>query len=299
MGILIDERKRILVQGITGREGKQRTRLMLEYGSRVVGGVTPGRGGQRVFGLPVFDTVADAILELNSIDISVIFVPAPRVKQAALEAVLQGIKLLVLIPDRVPVYDVLEIHRASIAHGCHFLGPNTLGALSPGKGLIGMIGGSAVSAQDWFKPGAVGISSRSGGMTSSLAYYLSRQGIGLSTLVHIGGDSIIGLQHPDILLRFEADPETQLIVLLGEIGTSQEERVAALIKEGRIKKPVIAFINGRSAKAGVRFSHAGAIVEGNYGSYQGKVDRLREAGVTVVEEFHHIPDVVNKTLSKG
>lgn len=299
MAILIDDNRRIIVQGITGREGRQRTRLMLDYGSNVVGGVTPGRGGQQVYGLPVFNSVAAARQELGRIDISVLFIPAPLVKDAALEAVSQGVKLLVLIPDRVPLYDVLEIHHAANKQVCHFLGPNTLGALSPGKGVIGMIGGRALSARNWFKSGPVGISSRSGGMTTSLAYYLSRQGIGLSTLVHIGGDSVIGLQHPDVLLRFEADPETRLIVLLGEIGTSQEERVASLIQQGLIKKPVVAFINGRSAKAGVRFSHAGAIVEGNYGSYQGKVDRLREAGVTVVEEFHQIPDVVNKMLKKG
>lgn len=298
MGILIDDQKRILVQGITGREGQQRTRLMLEYGSKVIGGVTPGRGGQQVLGLPVFNTVAEAKSALGRIDISVIFVPAPRVKQAALEAISQDIQLLVLIPDRVPVYDVLEIHHAARQRNCHFLGPNTLGALNPGKAIVGMIGGRAASAKDWIKPGVVGISSRSGGMTTSLAYYLSRQYTGLSTAVHIGGDAVIGLQHPDILLRFEADPATQLMVILGEIGTSQEERAARLIQDGQIKKPVVAFINGRSAKAGVRFSHAGAIIEGNSGTYQQKVNILREAGVTVVEEFHQIPDVVKDMLRK-
>ena len=192
MGILIDDQKRILVQGITGREGQQRTRLMLEYGSKVIGGVTPGRGGQQVLGLPVFNTVAEAKSALGRIDISVIFVPAPRVKQAALEAISQDIQLLVLIPDRVPVYDVLEIHHAARQRNCHFLGPNTLGALNPGKAIVGMIGGRAASAKDWIKPGVVGISSRSGGMTTSLAYYLSRQYTGLSTAVHIGGDAVIG-----------------------------------------------------------------------------------------------------------
>src|SRR5213596_399633 len=189
MAILIDETKRVLVQGITGREGQARTRLMREYGTNVVAGVTPGKGGQTILGVPVFNTPEDAVKALGKIDISVLFVPAAGVKDAAISAIDAGIKLTVLVPDRVPVWDAMEIATAAKANGATFLGPNTLGALSPGKGVIGMIGGRAESARQWFKPGVpkgVGVISRSGGMASSTGYYLGQAGIRLSTIVHIG-----------------------------------------------------------------------------------------------------------------
>lgn len=296
MSILIDEHKKVIVQGITGREGMTRTRLMMEYGTKVLGGVTPGRGGQQVFGLPVFDTVEEAVEKLGAVDVSVIFVPAPLVKNAALEAFDAGIKLAVLVPDRVPIYDVLEIKYYAKEKGADFVGPNTLGLLSPGKGVLGMMGGNAESARQWFKPGTVGVTSRSGGMTSSLAYYLSKQGIGLSTIIHVGGDAIVGLPHPEVIRRFQADPDTQVIVMFGEIGTSQEETVADLIEQGVVTKPVVGYIGGRAAQKGTRFSHAGAIIEGNRGTYEGKVKRLREAGAHVVEEFQDIPNVTLDVL---
>lgn len=298
MAILIDEHKKVIVQGITGREGMTRTRLMMDYGTRVLGGVTPGRGGQQVHGLPVFDTVEEAVENLGPIDISVIFVPAPLVKNAALEAFDAGIKLAVLVPDRVPIYDVLEVKNYAREKDANFIGPNTLGLLSPGKAVLGMMGGRAQSAREWFKPGHVGVTSRSGGMTSSLAYYLSKQGIGLSTIVHVGGDAIVGLPHPEIVKRFQDDPETRAIVMFGEIGTSQEETVADLIEQGRVTKPVIAYIGGRAAQKGTRFSHAGAIIEGNRGTYQGKVKRLRQVGAHVVEEFQDIPKVTLDVLKQ-
>ncbi len=169
MAILIDSSKRVLVQGITGREGRARARLMKEYGSQVVAGVTPGKGGQDVDGVPVFDTVQEAVETVGDLDISVLFIPAPLVKNAALEAYASGVKLLVIIPDRVPIYDVLEIAEAAKESDARFIGPNTLGVLSPGKAVVGMIGGRAASAKSWFFPGPVGITSRSGGITSSMA----------------------------------------------------------------------------------------------------------------------------------
>ncbi|GAB4372061.1 MAG: succinate--CoA ligase subunit alpha [Calditrichia bacterium] len=296
MAILIDEHKRVIVQGITGREGMTRTKLMLDYGTKVIGGVTPGRGGQEVHGLPVFDSVLEAVEHLGEIDVSVIFVPAPLVKNAALEAFDAGVRLAVLVPDRVPIYDVLEIHAYAREKGAGFLGPNTLGVLSPGKGVLGMMGGRAQAAREWFKEGSVGVTSRSGGMTSSLAYYLSKAGIGLSTIVHVGGDAIVGLPHPEIVRRFQEDPDTKVIVMFGEIGTSQEEKVAELIEQGKVTKPVVAYIGGRAAQEGTRFSHAGAIIEGNRGTYQGKVQRLQEAGAHVVKEFQDIPRVTREVL---
>ena len=298
MSILIDETKRVLIQGITGREGMARAKLMREYGTHVVAGVTPGKGNQAVEGVPVFDTIQEAWEKVGPIDVSVLFIPAPIVKPAALEAIAAGVKLLVIVPDRVPIWDVLAISQAAKEAGALFVGPNTLGALSPDKGILGMIGGRASSAKAWFKPGPVGISSRSGGMTSSTAYYLSQAGIGATTLVHVGGDAVIGLPHPEVARLFEKDPDTKAIVLFGEIGGTQEERVADLIEAGEVTKPVIAYIGGKAAKSGTRFSHAGAIIEGNRGTYAGKVDRLRSVGATVVEAFGELPAATGQVLAR-
>jgi len=298
MAILIDETKRVIVQGITGREGRARTKLMKGYGTNIVGGVTPGRGGQEVEGLPVFDTVEEAWENLGPIDVSVVFVPAPLVRGAAMEAIEAGVKLLVIVPDRVPIYDVLEIVKAADSAGAKFVGPNTLGVLSPGKGVLGMIGGRAASAQAWFFPGPVGICSRSGGITSSMTYYLAQAGIGATTLVAVGGDAIVGLPLPEVVRLFEGDPETKAIVMFGEIGTSQEEQVADLIEQGQVTKPLIAYIGGKGAKGGTRFSHAGAIIEGGRGTREGKVARLSEVGAHVVENFGDIPAVTKKVLQE-
>ncbi len=302
MAILVDETKRVIIQGITGREGMARTRLMLDYGTRVVGGCTPGKGGTQVLGLPVFDTARDAAAALGTIDISVLFVPAPMVKPAAIEAFEAGVKLAVLVADRVPVWDAMEIAACARANGAEFVGPNTLGIISPGKAVVGMIGGRAESARAWFKPGrqgGVGVISRSGGMASSTGYYLGQAGVRLSTIVHIGGDAVLGLRIPDIALRFEADPATDAIVVFGEIGSSQEEELADLIATRRVTKPVVAYVGGKAAKSGTRFSHAGAIIEGNSGTHAGKVTALRAAGAMVVDSFGDLPaatvDILKRT----
>jgi len=302
MAILIDETKRVIVQGITGREGRARTRLMREFGTRIIGGCTPGKGGQEVEGLPVWDHVSEA-MEFSAsehggpVDISVLFVPARLIKHAAIEAIEAGVKLLLLVPDRVPVWDAMAIAKAGSAHGAEFIGPNTLGVLSPGKAVMGMIGGKAASAREWFTPGSVGIISRSGGMTSSCGYYLCRQGVGLSTLCHVGGDSVLGLRIPDIALRFQDDPDTEVITIFGEIGGSQEEDLAELMQAGRVTKPVVAYIGGKVAKEGTRFSHAGAIIEGNTGTHAGKVEALTKAGATVVDSFGDLPAAVLETIA--
>jgi len=298
MSILIDRTKRVLVQGITGREGQTRARLMQEYGTQVVAGVTPGKGGQQVNGVPVFDTVQEAWEMMGALDVSVLFIPAPIVKSAALEAIDAGVKLLVIVPDRVPIFDVLEIADAAKRTGARFVGPNTLGVISPGKAVLGMIGGRAASARSWFFPGPVGITSRSGGITSSMAYYLAQEGIGATTLVHVGGDVVVGLPHPEVVKLFQSDPETKAIVMFGEIGGSQEEQVADLVEADEVTKPIVAFIGGKAAKSGTRFSHAGAIIEGDRGTYKGKVERLREVGVTVVETFGELPQATLAILKK-
>jgi len=298
MAILIDGTRRVIVQGITGREGRARAKLMKDYGTQIVGGVTPGRGGEEVEGLPVFDTVEEACENLGTIDVSVLFIPAPLVRDAALEAIGARIELLVIVPDRVPIYDVLEIVKAAERAGTRFVGPNTLGVLSPGQGVLGMIGGRAESARAWFFPGPVGVCSRSGGITTSMAYYLAQAGIGATSLVHVGGDAIVGLPLPEVVRLFQADPETKAIVMFGEIGTSQEEQVADLIERGEVTKPLIAYIGGKGAKSGTRFSHAGAIIEGGRGTREGKVARLQAAGAHVVENFGDVPRVTMDILAK-
>ncbi len=298
MSILIDEKMRVVIQGITGREGTVRSKLMKEYGTHVVAGVTPGRKGEAVRGIPVFDTVEEANEKEGPLDVSVIFIPAPLVREAAFEAIDSGVKLLVIVPDRVPLWDVLEIAKKAEQTGARFVGPNTLGIISPGKAVLGMIGGRAEAARDWFKPGQVGVTSRSGGITSAISYYLCRTGIGLSTIIHVGGDSVVGTPHPDVVQLFESDEETKAVVMFGEIGTSQEERVADLIENGQFTKPLIAFIGGAAAKSGTRFSHAGAIIEGGRGTYEGKVQRLREVGCHVVENFDEIPKVTMEVLKQ-
>ena len=303
MAILLDSSSRVIVQGITGREGQARTRLMLDYGTNVIGGVTPGKGGTSVFGLPVFNSCADAAKGLGQIDVSVLFVPALGMKQAAIDAFNAGVKLAILVADRVPVWDAMEIAASAKANNAHFVGPNTLGIASPGKAVVGMIGGRAESAREWFKPPqsgpkgtGVGIISRSGGMSSSTAYYCGQAGVRISSIVHVGGDAVLGLRIPEVALMFEDDPATDAIVIFGEIGGSQEEDLAALITSGKLTKPVIAYIGGKAAKAGTRFSHAGAIIEGNVGTHAGKVAALRDAGATVVDSFGELPAAVASLL---
>jgi len=289
---------RVVIQGITGREGMARAKLMKGYGTRVVAGVTPGRKGELVHGIPVYDTVEEANEKEGTIDVSVIFIPAAQVKEAALEALEAGIKLLVIVPDRVPLFDVLEIVKVAREKGARFVGPNTLGLISPGKAVVGMIGGRAESARDWFKPGPVGVASRSGGITSAISYYLGRAGVGQSTIIHVGGDAVVGTSHPEVMELFEKDEQTKAVVMFGEIGSTQEERVADLIEKGQFTKPLIAFIGGAAAKSGTRFSHAGAIIEGGRGTHEGKVKRLREAGAYVVEDFGEIPRVTLDVLKR-
>lgn len=281
---------KVLVAGITGREGQARTRLMKGYGTDVVAGVSPGHGGEEVEGVPVFDTVAAAVEAVGEVYASVVFVPGPAVKEAALEAFAAGVKLAVLVPDRVPIWDVMAIDAAAREAGARYVGPNTLGVLSVDEAVLGMVGGRAESAREWFKPGPAGISSRSGGITASLGYYLARAGVGATTLVHVGGDAIVGTPHQDVVRLFQEDPATKVIVMFGEIGGSQEEKVAELMAAGVVTKPVVAFVGGKAATEGTRFSHAGAIIERGRGTFEGKVKALRDAGAIVVDEYDKIAE---------
>lgn len=298
MGILIDRDTRVVVQGITGREGKTRTELMLDYGTNVVAGVTPGKYGETVHGVPVYDTMKEAVEAEGDVDASVIFVPAPFVKNAALEAIDAGVKFLAVVPDHVGVHDALSIAESARERDVNFIGPNSLGICTVDEAVLGMIGGQAETLDTWFDAGPVGVASRSGGMTTATSYYLARRGIGLSTIVHVGGDPVIGLQLPDAVKAFEADDQTEVMVLFGEIGTTQEERVADLISSGEVTKPVVIYIGGQAAESGTRYSHAGAIVERGEGSHESKVKALRDAGAHVVETFEDVPDVTEQVLEE-
>lgn len=275
MSILIDENTRAIVQGITGNEGRFHTRQMLDYGTRIVGGVTPGKGGGEVEGVPVFDTVAEAVKETGA-DASIIFVPPAFAADAIMEAAEAGIDLVVCLTEGIPVNDMLIVRRYIEIRGTTLIGPNTPGLISPEKSKLGVMAGYI------HKPGPVGILSRSGTLTYEVVHQLSSLGIGQSTCVGIGGDQIIGLSFSDLLPMLEEDPQTEGIVLIGEIGGSAEEEAAAVISE-RVKKPLVAFIAGRTAPPGRRMGHAGAIVTGRSGTAETKIAALREAGVSVAD----------------
>lgn len=284
MAIIIDEKTTVLVQGITGRTGEFATRLMLEYGTKVVAGVTPGRKGQRVWGVPVYNTIEEAVKEHGPIDMSVTFVPAPLVKGAALEALDAGIKTLVMPVERVPLHDILEIVARAREKGARIIGPGSLGIISPGKALCGWVGGAKEFASEAFKPGRVGVISRSGGQTSTVSWAICQQGLGISTAVHVGTEVVVGTTAAEYLQLFERDDETDLVVMFGEIGGVMESEVAEVIKEGKYTKPLVVYIAGRALPAGVRFSHASAIIERGGDTAESKERALRDAGAYVVDK---------------
>ena len=290
MAVLLDEKARVIVQGITGREGSFHTKLMLEYGTKIVAGVTPGKGGREVHGVPVYDTMEEAVAEHPEANTSIIFVPARFAPDAVYEAVDAGMKLVVVITEHIPVHETLKFVNYAKSKGTVIIGPNCPGIISPGKAKVGIMPGHI------FTPGPVGIISRSGTLTYEIGYALTKQGIGQSTVIGIGGDPIIGLSFTEAMEYFENDPETKALVLVGEIGGDMEERAAKMIKEGRFTKPVVAFIAGRTAPPGKRMGHAGAIIMMGTGTYQGKVRALEEAGVRVARTPFEIPDLIKEVL---
>ncbi|MGB9553833.1 MAG: succinate--CoA ligase subunit alpha [bacterium] len=288
MAVLVDENTKILVQGITGNQGRFHTRSMLQAGSRVVAGVTPGKGGMEVEGVPVFDTVEEAVKETGA-NASILFVPAPFVKDAAFENIKEKMDPLVIITEHVPVHDTLEILTLASTQRVRVIGPNCPGLISPGKCKMGIM------PTHIFKPGNIGIVSRSGTLTYEIAFQLTRAGLGQSTCIGMGGDPLVGLVYIDALTLFERDEETQAIVLIGEIGGSMEEEAAIFIKEN-IRKPVVAYIAGRTAPPEKRMGHAGAIVSGTSGSAEGKIKALREAGIPVADLPSQIPEILKGLL---
>lgn len=298
MAILIDENTRVLVQGITGREAQIRVRLMKEYGTHVVAGVTPGRGGMTVEGVPVYNSVEEAKQNHPEITVSSIFVPARAAKTAAFEAIDSGIGVITLHPERVPQQDMLEVIAYAKRSTSRVIGPNTIGLVSPGKCLVGMIGGRADLAREFFQPGPVGVISRSGGNTTTLAYYVNRVGLGQTTAIGMGGDAFVGTTLIDLLTEFEQDDETEMVAFFGEIGTSVEEDAAEFIKGGGFTKPFVGYVSGRYARSDVRFGHAGAVVSRGKGTAQGKIEALRSAGAHMVDHFGVIGDVALEVLTE-
>jgi succinyl-CoA synthetase alpha subunit len=290
MSILLDDKTRVIVQGITGREGQFHTRNMKAAGTHLVGGVTPGKGGSTVEDLPVFDTVAEAKAATGA-NASCIFVPGPWAADAIMEAASEGIELIVCISEWIPVMDMTRAILVVREHGSLLIGPNCPGLCTPGHGKIGII------PYQIFKPGPVGFISRSGTLTYEVVALLTEASIGQSTCIGIGGDPIIGSTFVDHLRLFEADPQTKAVVMCGEIGGSDEEDAAAYIKT--MSKPVVAFISGRTAPPGKRMGHAGAIISGNTGTAQGKVAALQAANVPVADTIFDIPDLVKAALARN
>ena len=293
MAILVDRSTRIIVQGITGRFGSFVTRNMLDVGTHVVAGVTPGRRGEQVWGIPVFNTIKEAQKEEGDFDASVILVPGPGAKKAIMEAIEAGIKTILMEVERVPLHDALEIIELAREEGVRLIGPGSAGLVSPGKASLGIFGSPEELARVAFIPGSVGVISRSGGQTTTLCWNVCKAGLGISTAINLGSEPILGTTFPELLPLFQADEETDAVAYFGEIGSVMEEDAAEIIKEGRYTKPLVAYIAGRGLAKGIRFSHASAIIEGGKGTAESKVEALRGAGAHVVDR----PDDIGPTLT--
>ncbi len=299
MSILVNENTQVVVQGITGREGSFVAGAMLKYGTKVVAGVTPGKGGEQVHGIPVYDTLKQALDAHPGINASLIYVPPLSAKDAAIEAISKGIKLINVITERVPVHDVADMHSYAIKQGVRIVGPTSVGILTPKQCKLGPIGGTDPDFQ--FHPGRIGIISKSGSMTSETAWILAQAGLGISTALSVGGDIIACSTFADLLPLFEADPDTDAVVMFGEPGGVYEEQAAKLVKDGGFTKPLVAFIAGKFADlmpSGIPFGHAGAIMERGMGSPHAKIETLRASGVLVANVHHEIAPLVKNAVAE-
>src|ERR1700751_1372000 len=299
MSILLSKETTFIVQGITGREAVNLTRKCLDYGSKVCGGVTPGRKGREVHGVPVFDTVAQAVEHHGGpIDGSVVTVPPAFTKDAVFEAIENGVKLVVIVTERIPRGDVAQMVELASERGARIIGPNCLGIIVPDVIKMGGIGGPAKDAAKSYTPGSVGVISRSGGMTTEMSSTLTAAGLGQSTAVSIGGDAIIGSSYAELMPLFEADSETEAIVIYTEPGGRMEAELAAWVTAKNSRLPIVAFMAGRfmDEMPGMRFGPAGTIVEGKGGTATEKTARLAAAGITVAERIEDVPDLVKEKL---
>lgn len=291
MSVLVGDNTKLVVQGFTGKEGSFHASQMIEYGTNVIGGVTPGKGGTTHLDRPVFNTVADAVNEEGA-NTSIIFVPPPFAADAIAEAAISGIKVIICITEGIPVKDMIVANEIANRHGATLIGPNCPGIITPGQAKVGIMPG------DIFSPGNIGLISRSGTLTYEAVDQLSKAGLGQSTAIGIGGDPVIGTTHTDAVKLFNEDPETEAIVLIGEIGGTAEEEAAEYIKK-YVSKPVVAFIAGRTAPPGRRMGHAGAIVSGGKGTADDKMKALSAAGITVCENPAFIGATMKDLLAKS
>jgi succinyl-CoA synthetase alpha subunit len=300
MAVLVHKDFQFIVQGITGREALNFTRECLEYGSKIVGGVTPGKGGREVYGVPVYNTVRE-ITTKERVDGSVITVPLAFAPDAAYEAIDAGIKLIVIITEGIPRKDASMIVEYASLHGARVIGPNCLGIIVPDVCRFGSLGGPAVDCRKAFKPGVVGVMSRSGGMTTEICNALSGAGLGESTAISIGGDPVIGSTYAELMPFFEKDPDTKAVVVYSEPGGSSEAQLALWATENKSRLPIVAFVAGRfmDDMPGMSFGHAGTIVEKKLDSPADKIRRMREAGISVAEEVGDIPNLVKERLKNG
>lgn len=291
MSILIDEHTKVIVQGITGRDGSFHARAMLDYGTQIVGGVTPGKGGQTVGSVPVFNSIKEIVKETGA-ECSVIYVPAKFASEAIREAAENGIRLIVCITEGIPVIEMLENYYCVKKNNARLIGPNCPGLISPGKSKVGIMPGHI------HLPGQIGIISRSGTLTYEIVYNLTLQKLGQSTCIGIGGDAIAGTGFIELLKMFEQDPDTQGVVLIGEIGGEEEEQTAEYIT-GHIQKPVVSFISGRTAPPGKRMGHAGAIISGGKGTAEAKIKAFEKAGVRVASKPDEIPGLIKEKIENS
>ena len=292
MGILVNSSTRVLVQGITGREGSFHTKLMLEYGTKIVAGTSPGKGGSYVHGVPVYNTVYEAVREQGPVDASIVFVPARSASDAVYEAIDHGVKVVVVITEGIPLHDEIKFVNYARSRGVNIVGPNTPGVMTVGECKLGIMPAHV------FKRGSVGLVSRSGTLTYEIARELNKHNYGVSTVVGLGGDPITGLDFIDVYKMFLEDKETEAVVLIGEIGGDAEERFADYYSKLSVKKPVVAYIAGRTAPPGKRMGHAGAIISMGMGDYKSKRSSLESAGIPVAETPSQVPLLLREVLRK-
>lgn len=299
MTILLDNKMPVVIQGITGREGSLRAQYQKSYGTNVVAGVTPGRGGSWVGDIPVYDTVAEAVRKHGQIDVSNTFVPGPFLKDAVFEALDNGVKLVIAPVERVPLHDILQMMSAAKRARARILGPGSIGLVNTNISVAGWLGGGLESAKRMFVPGPVGVISRSGGQSSTVPFALKKVGVGVSAVVHVGTEPVVGISMGELLEMFEEDERTEIVAAFGEIGGTHEEEAAEVIKAGKYTKPFVIYVAGAWAPPGMRFSHASSIIEGGRGTAQSKIKALKEAGAHVVDKPDQLAPKVNQLLKKG
>jgi len=291
MGVFIGKQTCAIVQGITGHQGSFHTKLMLDYGTKIVAGVTPGKGGTQVCGIPVYDTVKEAT-EKHKADASIIFVPAPYAAEAALEAIEAKLKTIVIITEHIPIRDAIQIMAKAKQRGAVVIGPNTPGIIAPDECKLGIMPAHV------FKPGIIGMASRSGTLTYEIASEITAAGLGQSTCIGLGGDPIIGLSFVEVLEHFKNDEQTRAVALIGEIGGNLEELAAEYIATRGYEKPVVAYVAGRTAPPGKRMGHAGAIIMGRTGTAKSKIEAFEKAGIPVAEKPSEVAKLLRQSLMK-